>query len=75
MMTLQSADGVLGPTLAIGTDGKARSPMPGVVEKVLVREGDRVAKGQPMAAINAMKMEFIIRWGTKKGDFWVKIEF
>jgi biotin carboxyl carrier protein len=41
---------------------EARSPMPGTVEKVLIGEGDRVAKGQALVALNAMKMEFLIRF-------------
>jgi biotin-dependent carboxylase-like uncharacterized protein len=35
-----------------------RSPMPGVVAKVLARAGDRVAGGQPVILLHAMKMEF-----------------
>jgi biotin-dependent carboxylase-like uncharacterized protein len=35
-----------------------RSPMPGVVSKVLVGAGDRVAAGQPVVLLHAMKMEF-----------------
>uniref|UniRef100_A0A183CR87 Lipoyl-binding domain-containing protein n=1 Tax=Globodera pallida TaxID=36090 RepID=A0A183CR87_GLOPA len=42
-------------------DGKARSPIPGLIEKVFVNTGDQVAMGQPIVAMNAMKMEFIIR--------------
>jgi propionyl-CoA carboxylase alpha chain len=33
------------------------SPMPGLLTKVLVKEGDRVTAGQKLASIEAMKME------------------
>ena len=46
---------------AAGAGGEAskgaRSPMPGVVDKVFVKAGDTVAAGQPLLVIIAMKME------------------
>jgi acetyl/propionyl-CoA carboxylase alpha subunit len=38
-------------------DGQIRSPMPGKVTAVSVKAGDRVAKGQPLMVLEAMKME------------------
>ncbi|MDB5428897.1 MAG: 3-methylcrotonyl-CoA carboxylase [Caulobacter sp.] len=35
----------------------SRAPMSGVVQAVLVSEGDTVSRGQPMAILEAMKME------------------
>jgi acetyl-CoA/propionyl-CoA carboxylase biotin carboxyl carrier protein len=40
-----------------GDDGGVRSPMPGTVIAVSVAIGDAVAKGQPVAIVEAMKME------------------
>ena len=37
------------------------SPMPGVVTRVMVAVGDPVTKGQPLLALEAMKMEHLIR--------------
>ncbi|XP_063982140.1 methylcrotonoyl-CoA carboxylase subunit alpha, mitochondrial isoform X1 [Diachasmimorpha longicaudata] len=41
--------------------GAAVSPMPGVVDKILVSQGDIVSKGDPLVVIVAMKMEHVIR--------------
>lgn len=48
----------------IGTtiiDGNPKSPMPGIVEKLFVNVGDKVTKNQGLVALNAMKMEYLIR--------------
>jgi len=41
--------------------GLVNSPMPGTLEKVAVKEGDAVAKGQQLGTLVAMKMEHVIR--------------
>jgi biotin carboxyl carrier protein len=41
--------------------GGLDAPMPGVVTRVMVAVGDEVAKGQPLLALEAMKMEHVIR--------------
>ena len=37
------------------------APMPGKVTKVLVKEGDRVSKGQAVVVMEAMKMEYTLK--------------
>jgi biotin carboxyl carrier protein len=44
--------------------GRASSPMPGVVLKILVSEGQQVAVGDPLLILEAMKMEQTIRATT-----------
>ena len=38
-----------------------RCPMPGVATAILVAEGDTVEAGQPLATIEAMKMENVMK--------------
>lgn len=40
-----------------GASGQIRVPMPGVVTRVMVAVGERVAAGQVIAVVEAMKME------------------
>lgn len=44
-----------------GHGGGLEAPMPGVVTRVMAEAGDLVEKGQPLLAIEAMKMEHLIR--------------
>jgi 3-methylcrotonyl-CoA carboxylase alpha subunit len=41
--------------------GGLEAPMPGVVTRVHVSAGDAVKQGQPLVAIEAMKMEHVLR--------------
>nr|CAG4649155.1 EOG090X02EP [Scapholeberis mucronata] len=43
------------------SQGGAVAPMPGIIEKVLVQDGEQVQLGQPLMVMIAMKMEYIIR--------------
>ena len=44
-----------------GDTGSLEAPMPGLVTRVMVAEGDDVTKGQPLLALEAMKMEHVLR--------------
>merc|ERR1711874_775534 len=41
--------------------GDAVAPMPGVVEKVMVADGDSVNAGDALVVMIAMKMEYVIK--------------
>ena len=41
--------------------GGAVAPMPGIIEKILVTDGEEVKVGQPLLVMIAMKMEYVIR--------------
>ena len=42
---------------ASGSEGALKSPMPGKILDIMVAEGEQVSKGQPVAILEAMKME------------------
>ena len=41
--------------------GGLEAPMPGAVTRVMVQAGDTVRKGEPLVAVEAMKMEHLVR--------------
>ncbi|KAI5635366.1 carbamoyl-phosphate synthase L chain, ATP binding domain-containing protein [Phthorimaea operculella] len=46
---------------AASSGSSAASPTPGVMEKILVKQGETVVKGQPLFVVIAMKMEYVVR--------------
>jgi geranyl-CoA carboxylase alpha subunit len=42
------------------SDGAVRSPVSGVIVGVEAKRGDRVRRGQPLATVEAMKMQYLI---------------
>jgi 3-methylcrotonyl-CoA carboxylase alpha subunit len=52
---------VAGRPRARAHGGGLEAPMPGVVTRVHVAAGDQVRQGQPLVAIEAMKMEHVLR--------------
>ena len=46
---------------AAGASKALRSPMPGLVLSIAVEEGQQVAAGEPLAVVEAMKMENVLR--------------
>ncbi len=50
----------MAPSFTKGSDvnsGEVRSPLPGVIVSISVKEGDKVKKGQQIISLEAMKME------------------
>jgi biotin carboxyl carrier protein len=48
---------LVGGSAALAGPGALKAPMPGLVVRVTVREGQRVAKGESLVVLEAMKME------------------
>lgn len=45
----------------ISNEKSVRTPMTGTISKVFVKTGDEIKKGTPIFAMEAMKMEHVIR--------------
>ncbi|PHK94157.1 3-methylcrotonyl-CoA carboxylase [Pseudoroseomonas rhizosphaerae] len=54
-------DPLAAPRAEGGAQDHLRAPIPGRVAQLLARPGERVAKGAPLAVIEAMKMELVLR--------------
>ncbi len=63
--TLRLSKGAKAPERS-GKEARITSPIPGMIVKVLVAEGDEVEEDQPLAILEAMKMENEIR-SPRKG--------
>lgn len=50
----------LGDGAAHDSAGSLKAPMPGIIVALFVEQGDRIEKGQPLASMEAMKMEHSI---------------
>jgi biotin carboxyl carrier protein len=50
--------------LAAKKVNEVKAPMPGMVLKILVKDGDEVKKGDPLLVLEAMKMENILKSPT-----------
>ena len=44
-----------------GSGKQVLCPMPGLVKAILVKEGQEVKNGEPLAIVEAMKMENVLR--------------
>ena len=63
---------LLGAAATAGGAGPV-APMPGVVDKVTVAEGQRVELGDPLVTMIAMKMEYVIK--ASKGGVVKKVVY
>ena len=60
-LALRIIDPLLAASADATGDGDIRAPMPGLVMSVDVREGERVAAGDRLLVLEAMKMEHVLR--------------
>lgn len=58
---IRAVETELDPTATAIGGGDARAPLPGRVLRFHVREGDKVERGAPLATMEAMKTEHVIR--------------
>ncbi|MCB2084709.1 MAG: biotin/lipoyl-binding protein, partial [Sphingomonadaceae bacterium] len=59
---------------AADTSKQLLCPMPGVVTQILVREGGTVEAGQPLATVEAMKMENLLKAEKKAVVKSIRVE-
>ncbi|SRR5579871_1142147 len=58
---VETARAEAGATAPSALSGDLRAPMPGLVVKIHVQVGETVRTGQPIMALEAMKMEHVVR--------------
>ena len=58
--------GISGAVSASVASGDPIAPMPGIIDKILVHEGEQVTHGQSLLIMTAMKMEHVIK-ASKNG--------
>lgn len=58
--TVAEASGAAGAGGAAAAPLSPRAPMPGLVRQVLVKAGERVTAGQPLAVLEAMKLQLTL---------------
>jgi biotin carboxyl carrier protein len=57
MHRVEVADRHVAISRPVSADGRVKAPIPGLVTRVLVQQGDQVEAGQPLLLLEAMKME------------------
>ena len=57
MHRVEVADRHVAVSRPVSADGRVKAPIPGLVTRVLVQQGDQVEAGQPLLLLEAMKME------------------
>jgi 3-methylcrotonyl-CoA carboxylase alpha subunit len=62
---VQRIDPLAPPSLDHAGDDRLTAPIPARVARILVRPGDRVAKGAPLLVLEAMKMEITLSAPTE----------
>lgn len=57
MHRVEVADRQVAVSRPVSADGRVKAPIPGLVTRVMVQQGEQVEAGQPLLLLEAMKME------------------
>ena len=66
MHRIEVEDAAMAVTRPRSGDGRLKAPIPGLITRLMVQQGDTVEVGQPLLVLEAMKMENEIR-ATRPG--------